>query len=148
MATRLRVILILAAATLALCGAYASGQSTYSLLPSAVTTIVHRTSEGTAAVTVTRTQETPHTTLAQGTAVTYEGTLRLAYVDSGPDIPAEPVAYLEREGRNYRLLGVDFLTFVDGTSVRVIGTLATPSSWNRPYPLFDGDILVQHITAL
>jgi len=148
MATRLRVILILAAATLALCGAYASGQSTYSLLPSAVTTIVHRTSEGTAAVTVNRTQQTLCTTLKQGTLVTYEGTFRLVYVNTGSDIPAEPVVYLERDGRNYRLIGVDFFMFVDGTSVRVTGTLVAPSSWSRPYPFFDGDILVQHIAAV
>jgi len=142
------VVLILVVATLVLCGLYASGQPVYVLLPSAVTTLATKTSEGTAAVTVTRTQQTLCTTLTRGTVVTYEGTLRLVYVDSGRDIPAEPVLYLEREGRNYRLLGVDFFIFVDGTSVRVTGTLTAPSSWNRPYPFFDADMLVQRITAL
>lgn len=142
------MVLILVVATLVLCGLYASGQPVYVLLPSAVTTLATKTSEGTAAVTVTRTQQTLCTTLTRGTVVTYEGTLRLVYVDSGRDIPAEPVLYLEREGRNYRLLGVDFFIFVDGTSVRVTGTLTAPSSWNRPYPFFDADMLVQRITAL
>ena len=107
-----------------------------------------QTGLGTSAVTVIETQQTLSTTVTQGELVTYEGTFRLAHVESGEDIPAEPVVYLETNGRRYRLIGIDFFSFADGTRVRVTGTLVAPSSWGRPKPFFDGDIYVVSITAL
>jgi len=107
-----------------------------------------QTGVGTTAVTVIQTQQTLSTTVTQGVLVTYEGTFRLAHVESGKDIPAEPVVYLETNGGGYRLIGIDFFIFADGTRVRVTGTLLAPSSWGRPTPLFDGDIYVESITAL
>lgn len=123
-----------------------SGQSPHVTVPSA--TAISRTGEGTLAVTVTQTQQTIATTVVQGTLVSFDGTFRLGRIYSGSDIPAEPVVYLEVDGRNYRLLGVDFFSFADGTRVRVTGTLVVPSSWSRPSPFFVGDIYAEAITAV